>query len=506
MSFLKKNKKVSIMLKNYFIVFLFTLIFFSVQTTSAQTFDGLWQCAYATWDNPEANATGTNTVNVAAVRENTFFALIGSLSRATSFPIGYRDATDSTGRLGYVPYTPYQPPFVKDSLEVYWTNPDNGFDNVLAKRTLGIAATPDSLAFVTSNDDNHNILVFKLGPDSVYSTPYRMETGTTDRIHGITVADNGYVFMTTYGADTAIASVKIYKGINDDPQWSDLHNSNPVLTFALPDTGRALDIAVNGDASLLYVANYTKRKVYLYTGSPATGYTIYNNFNFVVTDSQLVDGSKGGPTGLAFLKKNNLLFVSVDNYGSGTYEMGRFYIVNPNTGEKIDTCDIAQWNYEMSDSVYNNRKNDGKFPNAAGYTSVYGIDVDASGNVYTPSYNGWSIEKWTYIGQLPTIPITVLGVEKVEGMKPSTFSLAQNYPNPFNPSTTIKFGVSEQAKISLKIYDIRGALVATLLNEADFEKGNYKVSFDASNLASGTYVYTLTNGTQQLTNKMIFLK
>lgn len=493
------------MIKNYFILFLFALFLFSVQNTSAQTFDGLWQCAYATWDNAEANATGTNTVNVAAVRENTFFALIGSLSRATSFPIGYRDATDSTGRLGFVPYTPYQPPFVKDSLEVYWTNPDNGFDNVLAKRTLGIAATPDSLAFVTSNDENHNILVFKLGSDSVYSTPYRMETGTTTRIHGIAVADNGYVFMTTYGADTAIASVKIYKGINDDPQWSDLHSSNPVQSFVLPDTGRALDIAVNGDGSLLYVANYTKRKVYLYTGSPVTGYTLYSNFNFTVTDTLPVDGTKAGPTGLAFLKKNNLLFVSVDSYGSGTYDMGRYYIVNPNTGEKLDTCDIAQWNLETF-GVTNNRTNEGKFPTGSGYTSVYGIDVDDKGNVYTPSYNGWAIEKWVYTGQLPTIPITVLGVERVEGMNPSTFTLAQNYPNPFNPSTTIKFGVSEQAKISLKIYDIMGALVATLLNEADFEKGNYKVSFDASNLASGTYVYTLTNGTQQLTNKMIFLK
>ncbi|MDP3149322.1 MAG: T9SS type A sorting domain-containing protein [Ignavibacteria bacterium] len=492
------------MKKNYFVLFLFFSFLFTVQHISAQTFDGVWQCSYATWDNAEANATGTNTVNVAAVRENTFFALIGSLSRAIAFPIGYRDATDSTGRLGYVPYSPYPAPFVKDSLEVYWTNPDNGFDYISAKRTLGIAATPDSLAYITSNDDAHNILVFKMGTDSVYSTPYRLETGT-ERIHGITVDDNGYVFTTTYGADDALASVRVYKGIKDDPSWGDPHTASPVQTFVLPDIGRALDIAVNGDASLLYVANYTARKVYLYTGSPATGYTIHNNFNFAVTDSQLSDGAKGGPTGLAFLKKYNLLFVSVDNYGSGTYDMGRFYIVNPNTGEKLDTCDIAQWNLETF-GVTNNRTNDGKFPTGSGYTSVYGIDVDASGNIYTPSYNGWSIEKWAYTGQLPTISITVLGVERVEGMNPSTFTMAQNYPNPFNPSTTIEFGISQQSKITLKIYDINGALVTTLLHEADLTQGTYKVSFDASKLASGTYVYNISNGTTQLTNKMIFLK
>lgn len=494
------------MKKDYFVLLLVLTFLFVAQDSKAQNFDGLWQCAYATWDHPDANATGENTVNVGVVRENTFFALLGSLTRALAFPIGYRDATDSTGRLGFVPYAPYSAPFTKDSLEVYWNNPDNGFDNVYTKRTLGIAATPDSLAFITSNDDNHNILVFQLGTDSVYSTPYRLETGTTDRIHGIAVSENGYVFVTTYASDSTIASVRVYKGIKDDPQWSDSHSSMPIQNFSLPNAGRALDIVVNGDASLLYVANYTERKVYLFTGSPTTGYTLNTNFKCEITDTSSVSGTKAGPTGLAFLKNNNLIFVSADSYGSGTYEMGRFYIVNPNTGEKLDTCDIAQWNYDTFGGVYNNRTLGGKFPNGAGYTSVYGIDVDAKGNIYTASYNGWAVEKWTFTGQLPTIPITVLGVERVEGENPKAFTLAQNYPNPFNPTTTIAFGVSNQSKITLKIYDSNGALIATLLNQADFEQGTYKVQFDASKLASGTYFYSITNGNQQLTNKMIFLK
>ena len=485
------------MMKNYFILFLFVSFLSSVQNTSAQTFNGVWQCAYATWDNAEANATGTNTVNVAAVRENTFFALIGSLSRPVAYPIGYRDATDSTGRLGYFSYQP-------DSLEVYWTNPDNGFDNIYSKRTLGIAATPDSLAYVTSNDEYHNILVFQMGADSVYSTAYRMETGN-ERIHGITVDDNGYVFATTYGADDANASVLIYKGIKDDAQWSDSHASTPIQTFVLPDVGRALDIAVNGDASLLYVANYSARKVYLYTGSPATGYVLYNNFKFTVTDTLAVDGTKAGPTGLAFLKKNNLLFVSVDSYGSGTYDMGRFYIVNPNTGESLDTCDVAQWNLETF-GVTNNRTNEGKFPTGSGYTSVYGIDVDEAGNVYTPSYNGWTIEKWKFTGQLPTIPITVLGVERVDGMNPSSFTLAQNYPNPFNPATTIEFGITERARVTISVFNITGELVTTLVNGTEFESGNYKIAFDASQLASGTYIYRINNGTTNISKKMTLIK
>jgi len=484
------------MKKNYFVLFLFFSFLFIVQPTNSQTFDGIWECKYATWDHPDANATGTNTVNVGVVGENTFFAIIGSLIKAVSFPIGYRDATDSTGRLGFFPYKP-------DSLEVDWMNPDNAFDLITAKRTLGIAATPDSLAYVTSNDDNHNILVFKMGADSVYSTPYRLETGT-DRIHGIAVSDNGNVFVTTYAADNAKATVRVYKGIKDEPQWSDLHSSNPLQTITLPDTGRALDVAVNEDGSLLYVANYTLHKVYLFTGSPTTGYTIHNNFNFEVHDTSNT-GTRCGPTGLAFLKKNNLLFVSVDNYGSSTYEVGKFYIANPNTGQILDTCDIAQWNWDTFAS-YQNRTLDGKFPTGSGYTSVYGIDVDAVGNVYTPSYNGWTIEKWVFTGQLPTVPITVLGVERVDGINPSTFSLAQNYPNPFNPSTTIEFGITERARITLTVYNVAGELITTLVNGTEFESGNYKITFDASRLASGTYIYRLNNGITTISKKMTLIK
>ena len=395
-------------------------------------------------------------------------------------------------------------PYNPATLEVDWSNPDNGFDNTHATTMLGIAATTDSLIYITNNDENHNVLVFKLDVDSVTSTSYRLETGT-ERIHGITVADDGYVFVTTYAADGLNATVRVYKGIKDEPQWSDLHTSTPVQTIVLPDTGRALDVAVNEDGSLLYVANYTMSKVYLYTGSSTSGYTLHNNFNFEVQDTS-VTGSRCGPTGLAFLKKNNLLLVSVDNYGSGTYEVGRFYVVNPNTGEKLDTCDIAQWNYDTFGGVYNNRTDGGKFPFGSGYTSAYGIDVDAAGNVYTACYYGWTIEKWAYSGQLPTIPITVLGVERVDGMNPTNFTLAQNYPNPFNPSTSIEFSITDRANITLSIFNVTGELVTTLVNGAEFESGNYKVSFDASRLASGTYIYSLYNGTKTISKKMTLIK
>jgi hypothetical protein len=73
---------------------------------------------------------------------------------------------------------------------------------------------------------------------------------------------------------------------------------------------------------------------------------------------------------------------------------------------------------------------------------------------------------------------------------PISYELLQNYPNPFNPSTTIKFEIPKDGLVTLKIYDILGAEVATLVNE-EKSVGRYEVNFNASNLASGVYVYRL---------------
>jgi hypothetical protein len=73
---------------------------------------------------------------------------------------------------------------------------------------------------------------------------------------------------------------------------------------------------------------------------------------------------------------------------------------------------------------------------------------------------------------------------------PATFKLEQNYPNPFNPTTIIRFGVPERTKVVLKIYDILGSEVATLVNE-EMDAGWYERSFNAVSLSSGVYIYRL---------------
>lgn len=93
----------------------------------------------------------------------------------------------------------------------------------------------------------------------------------------------------------------------------------------------------------------------------------------------------------------------------------------------------------------------------------------------------------------------------VTNLIPKQFSLSQNYPNPFNPLTTIKYAIPNNTKVTLKVYDILGKLIRTLVNEYK-NAGNYSVSFDGSSLASGVYFYKIEAGTFVQSKKMVLVK
>lgn len=88
---------------------------------------------------------------------------------------------------------------------------------------------------------------------------------------------------------------------------------------------------------------------------------------------------------------------------------------------------------------------------------------------------------------------------------PQNFQLQQNYPNPFNPSTSITFALPHAANITLKVFDVLGREVATLVN-GHMTAGAHEVRFDASHLSSGVYLYTLASGDFTQTKKMSLVK
>lgn len=94
---------------------------------------------------------------------------------------------------------------------------------------------------------------------------------------------------------------------------------------------------------------------------------------------------------------------------------------------------------------------------------------------------------------------------KVEIPSPKEYFLSQNYPNPFNPSTKIAYEIPFQEVVKLRVYDILGNMVTTLINQ-EKPAGSYEVEFNTSSLSSGIYFYTLQAGNFMETRKMVFLK
>ena len=105
----------------------------------------------------------------------------------------------------------------------------------------------------------------------------------------------------------------------------------------------------------------------------------------------------------------------------------------------------------------------------------------------------------------------LVGIETVSSEIPDNYSLSQNYPNPFNPNTVIKFSIpvsvgdAYMRPVQLKIYDILGKEVATLVNQ-QMQPGSYSVDWDGTNYPSGVYFYRLEAGDYTLTRKMILIK
>jgi hypothetical protein len=138
---------------------------------------------------------------------------------------------------------------------------------------------------------------------------------------------------------------------------------------------------------------------------------------------------------------------------------------------------------------------------------AFDMAVDDSGNVFVTG-NGITGVKYAFL----TIKYSQLTTGILDDVNPipNQFILEQNYPNPFNPSTKIKFTIPQDERretknVSLKVFDVLGNEVATLVDEYK-PAGSYDVEFDASRLSSGVYFYQLKAGEYIQTKKMMFLK
>jgi hypothetical protein len=118
------------------------------------------------------------------------------------------------------------------------------------------------------------------------------------------------------------------------------------------------------------------------------------------------------------------------------------------------------------------------------FPKAWGFNGTVAGDAFTPECIG---------GEVDAVEL------------PVSFGLADAYPNPFNPSTTIDFSIPAADVVTLNVFNINGQLVRSLVN-GTVERGAHSVTFDAGNLSSGVYLYTLETSSQSLTKKMVLVK
>jgi len=143
----------------------------------------------------------------------------------------------------------------------------------------------------------------------------------------------------------------------------------------------------------------------------------------------------------------------------------------------------------------------------------YGTTASLNKCIYTSSepvsarYVKFSVapsSAWTFDNEFEVRSSSVSAVDD-NILSPAVFSLEQNYPNPFNPETVIKYNIAKEGYTTLKVFDILGREVKTLVNE-NKPAGSYNVVFNSSEISSGVYFYTLTQGSLQFSKKMIVIK
>ncbi len=151
-----------------------------------------------------------------------------------------------------------------------------------------------------------------------------------------------------------------------------------------------------------------------------------------------------------------------------------------------DSASIFEVEYVVNDVITDSTTTEIAF--------VEGIAADSNLSAVTFEYIG---------GSIPITPS--VGVRDLASTIPRTFSLSQNYPNPFNPSTTIHFELPRAVHVKLKVYNILGQEVMSVLDEKR-EVGSHKVTVDCSRIASGVYFYRLVAGSFVQTKKMLMIK
>jgi choice-of-anchor A domain-containing protein/uncharacterized repeat protein (TIGR01451 family) len=366
------------------------------------------------------------------------------------------------------------------------------------------------------------------------------------------------IYTLVYNGSTTYAGTmggKIYKSTNNGSSWTVINTGMNV--------GYIWSLNITGN----FVLAATEQGVYKYDGSSWTltslsgkdvhaltsvngiiyagtwGYGVYKSLDNGSTWSQINNGLGG------FLALQSITSTSNGDVYAGTVGGGVFKTTDGTNWTQL-TCgyNVIWAMSSTSTAVYAGTYGGGLFKSIDAGSSwtkvttldvqfVYSLSVDATGNVFVSSLTNGVFEStdggasWTALGMGGSSVCSVTAnstsnnilagtkdgkVFKISGTQaitavnkldelPVDYKLSQNYPNPFNPTTTIEFALPKAGKYALKIYNILGQEVASLINN-ELTAGYHTVSFNASKMASGIYIYRLSGSNVNISKKMLLMK
>ncbi len=194
-------------------------------------------------------------------------------------------------------------------------------------------------------------------------------------------------------------------------------------------------------------------------------------------------------------------------FGTGLATLKTYAISAVDTGF---TGSLAAWRQSSNPMTQYYCYADWPLPIDLSYTDTDLLTAGLNGfplgdlNWFPTQYASWKAQEATELAQIQQVLAVGTGVTTKQG-PPQKFELLQNYPNPFNPTTRISYTIARAANVTLKVYNMLGQEVATLVD--GFQAANtYEVNFNASHLASGVYIYELRSGSNVASGKMVLMK
>ena len=373
----------------------------------------------------------------------------------------------------------------------------------------------ESLMFVSAKD-NHMVEVWKYPFEGNEQQPLTHSTFNNSQVNGLAVDQENDLLYVAIGEPSSTVSVFSLPDLTSQFNFNQTgmnYHSEPNLTI--------LKLS-NGDKNIYVSADFTVDIHNALTGGFINQFTPTQGLETMAADNfyqRLYIPDENNRTGVYVYNSDGTSY----NNGSNIFGDGGIFD-SDEEGIIIYSCPInnlvdnGEGFIVVSDQISNqtdfeffDRKTWGHL-GTLNITGVSNTDGIAS---YPYPLPGYSMGIFAALNN--DTQVAIIGWDKIfseilshtdienENFTPEEFKLYQNYANPFNPVTKIKYQIPKPGLVTLKIYDILGKEVATLVNE-EKSIGTYEVEFEGTNLSSGVYFYKLTSGNNSETKKMTLMR